>query len=57
MTQRGKAAVALPVRPVNALQIVSLLYKQIRLNDPHLEIGQIRAFTDQLAEMTNVTTA
>ena len=57
MTQRGKAAVALPVRPVDALQIVSLLYKQIRLNDPHLEIGQIRAFTDQLAEMTNVTTA
>lgn len=57
MTQRGKAAVAVPVRPVDALQIVSLLYKQLRLNDPHLEIEQIRAFTDQLAQMTNTATA
>lgn len=57
MTQRGKAAVAVPVRPVDALQIVSLLYKQLRTNDPHLEIEQIRAFTDQLAQMTNIETA
>ncbi|WP_426116982.1 hypothetical protein [Massilia sp. PWRC2] len=56
MTKRGKAAVAVQVRPADALQIVSLLYKQIRLNDPHLEIDQIRAFTDQLAQMTNTTT-
>lgn len=57
MTQRGKAAVAVPVRPVDGLQIVSLLYRQLRLNDPHLEIAQIRAFTDQLAQMTNTATA
>ncbi len=57
MTQRGKAAVAVPVRPVDGLQIVSLLYRQLRLNDPHLEIAQIRAFTDQLAQMTNIATA
>lgn len=57
MTQRGKAAVAVPVRPVDALQVVSLLYKQIRTNDAHLEIEQIRAFTDQLAQMTNTATA
>ncbi len=57
MTQRGKAAVAVPVRPVDALQVISLLYKQIRTNDPHLEIEQIRAFTDQLAQMTNAATA
>lgn len=55
MTQRGKAAVAVPVSPVDALQVVSLLYKQIRTNDPHLEIAQIRAFTDRLAQMTNAT--
>jgi hypothetical protein len=53
MTQRGKAAVAVPVSPVDALQIVSLIYKQIGTNDPHLEIAQIRAFTDRLAQMTN----
>lgn len=57
MTQRGKTAVAVPVRPVDGLQIVSLLYRQLRLNDPHLEIAQIQAFTDQLAQMTNTATA
>lgn len=57
MTQRGKAAVAVPVKPVDGLQIMSLLYGQLRLNDPHLEIAQIRAFTDQLAQMTNTAKA
>jgi hypothetical protein len=56
ITQRGKAAIAVPVSPVDALQVVSLLYKQIRTNDPHLEIAQIRAFTDRIAQMTNTTT-
>lgn len=50
--QRGRPAVAVQVRAVDALQIVSLIYKQIRLNEPHLEIDQIRAFTDQIAQMT-----
>ena len=50
--QRGRPAVAVQVRAVDALQIVSLIYKQIRLNEPHLEIAQIRAFTDQIAQMT-----
>lgn len=50
--QRGRPAVAIQVRAVDALQIVSLIYKQIRLNEPHLEIAQIRAFTDQIAQMT-----
>jgi len=56
MTQRDKAAVAVPVSPVDALQVVSLLYKQIQTNDPHLEIAQIRSFTDRLAQMTNTAT-
>lgn len=56
MTQRGKAVVAVPVSPVDALQVVSLLYKQIRTNDPHLEIAQIRMFTERLAQMTNTAT-
>lgn len=55
--QRGRAAVAVPVRAVDAIPIVTLLYKQIRLNEPHLEIEQIRAFTDRLAQMTNAATA
>jgi hypothetical protein len=56
ITQRGKAVVAVPISPVDALQVVSLLYKQIRTNDPHLDIAQIRAFTDRLAQMTNTGT-
>jgi hypothetical protein len=56
MTQRGKAVVAVPISPVDALQVVSLLYKQIRANDPHLEIAQIRMFIERLAQMTNTGT-
>lgn len=51
MIQRGRAAVAVPVSAVDAMRIVSLLYKQIRLNEPHLEIVQIQAMLDRLASM------
>ncbi len=54
MIQKGKSAVAVPVRPVDSLLIVSLLYKQIRLNDPHLEIEHIQAFAHKLARMANI---
>ena len=52
LIQRGRPAVAVQVRAVDALQVVSLLYKQIRLNNPHLETAQIRSFTDQIAQMS-----
>lgn len=52
LIQRGRPAVAVQVRAVDALQVVSLLYKQIRLNKLHLEVAQIRSFTDQIAQMS-----
>jgi hypothetical protein len=49
--QRGRAAVALPVRPVDAIPIVSLLYKQLLRNDPHLRIEDVRALVERMAAM------
>lgn len=52
LTQRGRAAVAVPVRAVDSIQIVSLLYKQLLANDPHLRIEDIRMMVDRIATMT-----
>lgn len=49
--QRGRNAVALPVRAVDALQIVSLLYKQLLANEPHLRIEDVRALVTRMASM------
>ena len=49
--QRGRAAVALPVRPVDAIQIVTLLYKQLLRNDPHLSISDVKALVERMAAM------
>lgn len=49
--QRGRAAVALPVRAVDAIQIVSLLYKQLLKNEEHLDIADIRALVARMASM------
>lgn len=49
--QRGRAAVALPVRAVDAIPIVSLLYKQLLANEPHLRIEDIRAMVGRMAGM------
>jgi hypothetical protein len=49
--QRGRAAVALPVRAVDAIQIVSLLYKQLLRNEPHLRIEDVRAMVGRMAKM------
>lgn len=48
---RGRAAVALPVRPVDAVQIVSLLYRQMLANEPHLQIVDVRALVTRMASM------
>jgi hypothetical protein len=50
--QRGRAAVALPVRAVDTIQIVALLYRQILANEPHLQIADIRALVARMASMT-----
>jgi hypothetical protein len=49
--QRGHAAVALPVRAVDAIQIVALLYKQLMRNEPHLRIEDIRALVSRMSSM------
>lgn len=50
--QRGRAAVALPVRAVDTIQIVALLYRQLLANAPHLQIADIRALIARMAAMT-----
>ena len=51
LIQRGKAAVAVQVRAVDSLQIVSLLYKQFLANEPHLRIEDVRTMVDRMASM------
>jgi len=51
LIQRGRAAVAVQVRPVDSIQIVSLLYKQLLANDPHLCIEDVRTMVDRMASM------
>ena len=51
LIQRGRAAVAVQVRAVDSLQIVSLLYKQFLANDPHLRIEDVQAMVGRMASM------
>lgn len=53
--QRGRAAVALPVRAVDAIQIVALLYRQLRANEPHLQIDDIRTLVKRMASMSGAS--
>jgi hypothetical protein len=52
LIQRGRAAVAVQVRPVDSLPIVSLLYKQLLRNQEHMRIEDIRAMVDRMVQMT-----
>ena len=54
LIQRGRAAVAVQVRPVDSLPIVSLLYKQLLRNQEHLRLEDIRAMVDRMVQMTAV---
>ncbi len=51
LIQRGRSVVAVPVRAVDSLQIVSLLYKQLLRNESHMGIGDIRAMIDRMVAM------
>lgn len=51
LAQRGRFAVAVPVTPADAIRIVSLLYKQILRNEPHLNVENISALVDRMAPM------
>lgn len=52
LIQRGRAAVAVQVRPVDSLPIVSLLYKQLLRNQEHMRIDDIRVMVDRMVQMT-----
>jgi hypothetical protein len=52
--QRGRAAIALPVRPVDTIQIVALLFRQLIANEPHLQIADVRALVARMASMTAI---
>lgn len=51
LLQRGRAAVAVPVRAVDALPLVSLLYKQLLRNEPHLTLADIQAMVNRMVTM------
>jgi hypothetical protein len=55
LIQRHRPAVAVPVRPVDAIPFISLLYKQLLRNEPHLRIDDIRLMVDRMAEMASVS--
>lgn len=51
MAQKGRGAIAVPVTASDAIRVVSLLYKQIGLNEPHLEVRNIGDLLDRMAHM------
>lgn len=53
LIQRGRAAVAVPVQPVDAIPLVSLLYKQLLANEPHLRLEDVRGMVDRMALMAS----
>jgi hypothetical protein len=54
LIQRDRSAVAVPVRPVDAIPVKSLLLKQLLANEPHLRIDDIRGMVDQMASMSRI---
>lgn len=55
LIQRNRAAVAVPVRPVDAIPFISLLYRQLLRNEPHLRIDDIRMMVDRMADMARAS--
>ena len=51
--QRGRQAVAVPIRPVDAVRFKSLLYKQLLRNESHLRIADIKVMLEQMASMAS----
>lgn len=49
--QKSRFTVALPIYPPDAIRIVSLLYKQLITNDPHLDMAGVRALLGTMREM------
>jgi len=53
--QRSRAPVAVPVRAVDAIALVSLLYRQLLANEPHLRIDDIRDMVGRMASMVSAS--
>lgn len=51
LIQKGKPALAVPVGPADAIRVVSLIYKQILLNEPHLDLNSVRSMVDRMVSM------
>jgi hypothetical protein len=51
--QQSRFVVALPILPPDAIRIISLLYKQLIANDPHLDVAGIRSLLQTMSKMWN----
>lgn len=51
LIQRGRAPIAVPVRPVDSVSMIALIYKQMQLNEPHLRIDEINQLVKDMAAM------
>lgn len=49
--QRSRTPISIPVRAVDGIQIVSLLYKQLLRNEEHLKLDDIRTMVGRMAAM------
>lgn len=55
LIQRGRVPVSVPVRAVDAIPIIALLYKQLLANEPHLSVSHLQAMTNRLVNMMTPT--
>lgn len=51
LVQRNRAPISVPMLPVNAVNLTSLLYQQIKKNHPHLDMPMLNNMEDQLVRM------
>lgn len=51
LIQRNRAPISVPMLPVNAVNLTSLLYQQIKKNHPHLDMPMLNNMEDQLVRM------
>ncbi|MYM41917.1 hypothetical protein [Duganella qianjiadongensis] len=57
MGQTGRAIIAVPVVPADAVRIISLLYKQILANDTHLCASDLQQLISSMASMISTSTS
>lgn len=55
MAQKDRSPVSVPVMPPQALNLTSLLFRQIQRNHPHLQAEQMRVMEDQLVRQSGDT--